>query len=682
MKTSKQSLISPLAIISMLILVITVGAPWMTSLNYVDMVDYKAYIASAFLSISMLFYWLFNHHENELVINKTQLYLLIFFILSTLSILWSDDYQLFAAKFFLYLFGFLSFYLTLRINYCNNNYLRLAIAIAIASAIVSTIGILQYLFEFPSKITLPYENIPASTFGNKNAANQIIPFTFPIIIFLLISRISRIQFFVASWALVSTITYVYYAETKAVWLGLLVEFLLLAIYYVYIRKSVSFNFVKFHKVAFLMGFILLFSSLDYISTKHTSDTSSKANSVVSTLVDRYSSSSSGRKLIWKSAIGIANQSPIMGTGLGSFPYQLSVEGFHGKLRKAHNDILEMYVELGLVGVSIFTLFCFYLFKDFALINKKSSKSEAIFFNILMVALSGSFINLLFSWPYQTTHGVVFFSIFIALIIQKSKTYDQKVFTIYIPSWTVLISKFLVIVVLLSSFYTYRLWTHSVSEFYTYSGSDGFKFDTIQLRKYAKNLPNRDQHLQIVALKYWWKDYRHRASRVLKIASDFNPNNMMALYRQFVTLIDESKLDEAKVLISIMTDNNKMHPLTFRALLVFYRNKKDMISAKSTYEFYKKHFDSLDTVDYRAYKTLVRWSVTLSDYKNTKRFYDIYLANGPFLDPSVENSMANFYVYNQQYEKAVKHINYALKIKPWIVRQDVLDALKSRGLITK
>ena len=679
MKISKQSLINPLSIISMLILVMAAGAPWMTSLVFVDMVDYKAYLVSAFLLLSMIIYWKFNINSIKLVINNTQLYLLIFFVLSTLSILWADNQQLFFGKWFLYLFGFISFYLAFKIKNTSKNHIKLATVIAIASAIVSTIGIFQYLFDLPSNSILPYENIPASTFGNKNAANQMLALTFPLAIFLMISKINRYQVFIASWALVSAIVYVYYAETKAVWIALLIEALLFVIYYFYIRRSIIFNF---HKVVFLLGFILLFSSLDYINNKHTSDNGSKTGFVISTLQDRYDSDSSPRKVIWKSAFNIANQSPLIGTGLGSFIHVLSREGGFASLKRVHNDILEMYVELGIVGVSIFTLFCFYLFKDYILINSKSSKSEAIFFNILMIALSGSFVNMMFSWPYQTVYGVVLFSIFIALIVQKSKNYDQQSFAFNLPSWLTLISKFLVIIILLTSFYMYRLWTNSLSEFYSYSGANGYKFNYVQMYKYAETLPNRDRNLQAAAKKYWFKGYRHRASRIYGIASNYNSSNMVALYRQFVTLIDESNLDEAEILISIMTDNNKMHPLTFRALLFLSREKKDINSAKITYEFYKKHFESLSTIDYRAYKALVRWSVILGDYKNTQRFYNIYLDAGNKTTPQLENSMANFYVYTQQYDKALKHMNYVLKIEPHIIRPEVLKALKDKGLIKK
>jgi len=683
MKISKQSLINPLSIISMLILVIAVGAPWMTSLVFVDMVDYKAYLVSAFLLISMIIYWLFSiNTNNKLLLNNTQLYLIIFMLFSSVSFLWVDNQQLFIGKWFLYLFGFISFYLAIKIKHSTKNHVHLATVIATASAIVSTIGIFQYLFEVPIASILPYENIPASTFGNKNAANQMITLTFPLVVYLIISKVNRYQFTIAAWALVSTVIYVYYAETKSVWIALLLESLIMTIYLFYSRRLIKFNFLKSYKVLFLLSFIFLFLSLDYISNKSSFNTESKAGVVVSTLIDRYSSQESPRKLIWRSAINIGNKSPIMGTGLGSFEHQLSLEGAHAKLRRAHNDILEMYVELGLLGVTIFTLFCFYLTKDLVLINKKNSKPDTLFINILMIALIGSFVNMMFSWPYQTVYGIVLFSIFVALIVQKAKDYDQKIFTFILPRWLVLISKSLIILLLLSSVFTYRLWIDNISDFYRYSGTSSQQYDAAQLSKYAKNISNRDSHINSIATDYWVKGDIEAASTIYSIASLYNPSNMLALYRQFITLIDESELDKAEALILIMTDNHKMHPLTFRASLILSRNKKDMNSAKKTYEFYKNHFDSLYTVDYRAYKALVRWSVILSDYKNTKRFYDIYLSNGSSLDSSVENSMANFYVYTQQYDKATKHMNYVLKNEPHIIRPEVLQALKDKDLIKK
>jgi O-antigen ligase len=90
--------------------------------------------------------------------------------------------------------------------------------------------------------------------------------------------------------------------------------------------------------------------------------------------------------------------------------------------KAHNLFLEHLVTLGIVGLLLFLLFYFYLFR---LIYKSEQKSENKFlFKMFFVSLLAYLGSLLFNFAVVVTE--VYFWAFIAIIISLSFDYEYKI----------------------------------------------------------------------------------------------------------------------------------------------------------------------------------------------------------------------------------------------------------------
>ena len=53
-----------------------------------------------------------------------------------------------------------------------------------------------------------------------------------------------------------------------------------------------------------------------------------------------------------------------------------------------------------------------------------------------------------------------------------------------------------------------------------------------------------------------------------------------------------------------------------------------------------------------------------------------------LEAFVEDTMANYYFYTGQFEKSVPHVNYVLQHKKNIIKVEILNSLKQKGLIEK
>ena len=154
-------------------------------------------------------------------------------------------------------------------------------------------------------------------------------------------------------------------------------------------------------------------------------------------------------------------SPIIGTGLGSFSQNIGNEGYAtwiiNNTFKAHNDLLELAVELGIIGIIMFLSVVFsIIYSIFHILNKNTGEIHC-FYYLVFVALIGSFVNLQFSFPYQMPVPILIFGLYCGLI---AKQIDSNIEPIKIVSFS--ISKiykkiFLVLLstlILLLFFFTY------------------------------------------------------------------------------------------------------------------------------------------------------------------------------------------------------------------------------------
>lgn len=128
--------------------------------------------------------------------------------------------------------------------------------------------------------------------------------------------------------------------------------------------------------------------------------------------------SHARIFLWEAALKMIDQQPIMGHGVGSFPILISIFrtrelgeafGFYDMASNAHNVALEMLVEIGIVGFSIFLFAMIWLLLR-PLIQRKWNKQNLTglhtislisFVGIILFSLIGEIANInictLYSW---------------------------------------------------------------------------------------------------------------------------------------------------------------------------------------------------------------------------------------------------------------------------------------------
>ncbi|SVC90163.1 uncharacterized protein METZ01_LOCUS343017, partial [marine metagenome] len=215
-------------LVSLLPLLALVGAWTTPALANPDLL--KAMTAQIYLSALLVFWCWQNRYAPYLNLHCTTVRLLFsaFFVFGSLSVLWSVNVDFFIYKWLMWYAGALTFFFVLQINHTKENLHTIFNAIVLAGVVISVIGIAQYLFRLE---VLPQHSFPASTFGNGNAAAQLIVLCFPAGIYLFLKQNSRKTLdWLYALALALMLVFAFYTQSRGVWLAVSLEIVLIALF--------------------------------------------------------------------------------------------------------------------------------------------------------------------------------------------------------------------------------------------------------------------------------------------------------------------------------------------------------------------------------------------------------------------------------------------------------------------
>jgi len=409
------------------LIALAITAPWFnTSIaNHSFVKSYIAVIGSGILFLITLY---LNHKSitKEWRLSPIKVTSLCLFIFGFLSIFWSSNFDFSVTKLLLWFGAFFSFIVGLNLS-INKDYLnKVAWFLLLSASIVSIVGILQYLFDPFAVLILKQAAMPASTFGNKNMAAQPIILVLPLAGYLFFSKLNSEK---SAWLLATItsllISFLFYTTARAAWLAVSIEIILISAYIIINRKKIKewCDWDRNKRNACIFG-VLLTLLLVNLSSDGFTNFLSIATETTDSVVMSAQNSNSSRYQIWQTALNMIADSPLIGTGLGTYPHNLGTEGYATGIvvnfTRVHNDLLELAVELGLVGITIFLTMIISIIASVVSILKRTETETHYFYYLLLVALIGSFVNLQFSFPYQMAVPLVLFGLFSGMI---AKQYD-------------------------------------------------------------------------------------------------------------------------------------------------------------------------------------------------------------------------------------------------------------------
>jgi O-antigen ligase len=346
--------------------------------------------------------------------------LILLFTIGILSLFWTNFIDFTIYKIILWQVALFAFIIIGSIKWDSTNIHKLGIYLVISAVVVSIIGILQYLFNIPSDNLLRQVAFPASTFGNKNYAMHFLVLVVPMSLYLFFIAIKTYQKYLFALFISIILIYVFYTQTRGAWLGVLLEFILLSIFILFNKQTLSFD--KYKIIAGVISFII-FLVFIHLGSNGFVNAFDMISSNVDKTIGNVANSDYERWTIYNNALAMIKDAPFFGTGLGSYYFNsINITNLY-RSRLAHNDVLELGVELGVLGLLLFVGFVISLIYLWI----KSLKSDnALITTVIIIALSGSLLNAMFSMPYQNAIPLLVAGIYLGFFYSITSNYQKAI----------------------------------------------------------------------------------------------------------------------------------------------------------------------------------------------------------------------------------------------------------------
>ncbi|RLC12824.1 MAG: hypothetical protein DRH43_00580 [Deltaproteobacteria bacterium] len=289
--------------------------------------------------------------------------------------------------------------------------IQLVAAIFVSGFLTALLGIAQYLFNLS---WVPQVVPPAATFANKNMAVHFIVLTFPLGAGLILNNKNKILDWILCIAMALMVVFLFYTMTRAGWLAFAVEVLLLSVLLGrdYLKAKDVSRWNKNKGFAATLGVVVVCIMINVGPHGFTSGFSRIAERAAKIRPQGNSYSSVELRLaIWRNTLEMIKDHPLVGFGLGN--HKVFYPLYHRKvveekifseksqLSNVHNDFLQAFAELGLIGMLFLAWLGFVLLRCSFRLTLPENSPEIRFFTIgITVGLVGLLVNAGFSFPFQ------------------------------------------------------------------------------------------------------------------------------------------------------------------------------------------------------------------------------------------------------------------------------------------
>jgi len=392
-------------IITMAVLIPTVFYP-----KVINIFNPIKTLTFSLLVIIGLMFWGFNilkKEEFKLVSSPLNIPVLSFIIICILSLIWSNSPFVSLKELPLFLPGPLLYFMIVNNIHNEKQINRIISATLIIGGLFGIYGIFQYNgIDFAFWIGNYGRGKVFGLFGNAGYFSEYLILTLPIAVSLFLvtkNKIIKLLLLVGILAMGSTIALTF---TRTPYLALGVSFIFMGFFFFASRGKSFFKENKKIFIVILIAVILIVSLFVIptpLSEKGTVISKIKERASVTQLVSEFST---GRRMaIWKYSTLIIKDYPWLGSGIGTFKYnslryqaKFLDQGEnrslypYGIAEKVHNEYLQIWTELGIIGLLVFIWLVFTYF-NYGLKTLKRSKDN-IYRQGIIIGLMGSVIAFL------------------------------------------------------------------------------------------------------------------------------------------------------------------------------------------------------------------------------------------------------------------------------------------------
>lgn len=592
------------------ILILSIGA-FLLPFIYADFLTHKSglpkFLSIALISLSSLIAWL-AHLRNKptptIQFNKLFYLLAVIFIYSLASKLWNPFTGTYQLEIFNFACLLMLTFICMQIN--KTDYLQLVIFSAVAGGALSTIiAFLQAWGWNPLNYGIP--SFPASSFVNKNYLANYVDLLLPVSFSLFVISKNKLSKGLSAIFISVLFSYLIFSQTRASWLALLLV-LILVLYFSHKNRWLQHAFSE-TKVIYV--FSIIFLSLSLINSPapiQQINETSRYNNMYSSLADKKIESSASIRLnAYNNALAMIKENPFVGTGLGSFqiafrPYSFNTtdnSNIKSHLLQLHNEPLQIIVELGIIGISLYLLFFTFLTQQ--TIQKLNSESLLIINQRvlqlgLLLSVIASIAHSFLSFPLHMPGSSFLLFMFIGLLLNLNsrKININKKF----PSPLIVIS-------LIATYFIIQFYiTFSLASFYSnkaiksiYSYNTKYEYKRLSTGTDEQNCTQAKKYVN-QALDTYSNDF-HLQARAYEVYVPCNANTK-----------------EHLKLANTVLKNNPFHKQALESAALISFNKKNYDKSKAYYQ----KLQYLYPLDAGYVLLLGHIAVKQKDYINAHKLY--------------------------------------------------------------
>ena len=340
--------------------------------------------------------------------NSLNLPILLFVLIAAVSILINNSFWIGLRDFISFLSYFLIYFFIINnmktkdsINFCSTIFF-------ITASLVSLYLMVQYYGIDPFLSSIQRLT---STLGNQNYVASYLGLIFPIAFSFFLIETKKINKILVESVLIIIYTGIIICHTRAIWAAIFFSLLFFKfiLSYFKINRILKDN----QKWLIILFSLFLLITLIYSTSNPLNRSPITATERAISTFDMQGSSLRSRLLCWQSTMDMIRDRPLFGSGLGTFPlHYLNYQAdflqrnpeylkFSGKAGETHNEYLQIWAEMGIVGLIAFILIIitFYI-TTINMIRKIKIVNEKIIIIGLISGITITLLHSIFSFPFH------------------------------------------------------------------------------------------------------------------------------------------------------------------------------------------------------------------------------------------------------------------------------------------
>ena len=429
--------------IKIIILSLITLVPIIFYLNCIDEYNPIKEATAGVLIVIGLMLWglnITNQKNFHFANHSLNLPILSYMIICLLSLIWSDSLTVSIKELPLFLMGpCLYFIVVNNLNY-PKHVEQILTTIFIIGGLFGIYGILQYFgIDFSFWEGNFGRQKVSGLFGNVNYFAEYLIVLLPIVVSLFLVSQNKLKKSLLLIVILLMGGSLILTFTRGSYLGFAVSLIFMFLLFLSHQGN---DFIKENKKTFILLLIaILVVTILFILPNPLT----KPGTIISKIKGRISitqvsqdSSLKRRAAIWKFTLMMIKDHPLLGSGIGTYKYntlRYQAKFFdqgqnrtlypYGFADKAHNEYLQLWSELGIIGLSIFIWLMFSYF-NYGLKKLKSIKDE--YRQGIIIGLMGAVVAVLvdgiFGFPFHLPATIVLFWLVLGLTVVISEENNQ------------------------------------------------------------------------------------------------------------------------------------------------------------------------------------------------------------------------------------------------------------------